>query len=65
MAGTIIQGMMYGIALGWTSVSIALFLVYVQIQSLNAMVDSLSGLYNRRYLDNVLEHLKHNAKKPV
>lgn len=65
MIGTIIQGVVYGIALGWTSVSVALFLVYVQIQSLNAMVDSLSGLYNRRYLDNVLEHLKYNAKNPV
>lgn len=65
MIGIIIQGVMYGIALGMTSVAVALFLVYVQIQSSNAMLDSLSGLYNRRYLDNLLEHLQHNAKNPV
>lgn len=65
MIGTLIQGAMYGIALGWTSVALALLFVYIQLQSLNALVDPLSGLYNRRYLDNVLDHLQHNEKHAV
>lgn len=56
--GTIIQGLWYGITMGWTSVAIAMILVYMQVQSKNAYMDSLSGLYNRRYLDYVLIHLK-------
>lgn len=56
--GTIIQGLWYGISVGWTSVAIAMTLVYMQMQSMNAYMDSLSGLYNRRYLDYILGHLK-------
>ena len=33
--------------------------IYVQLQSMNAYMDSLSGLYNRRYLDYILSHRKH------
>ena len=65
MVGTLIQGMMYGIALGWVAVAMAFLFVYLQLQSLNALTDSLSGLYNRRYLDNILEHLQRNLRRPV
>ncbi|MGN0395804.1 MAG: GGDEF domain-containing protein [Coprococcus sp.] len=60
--GVMIQAFSYGIALGWISVALALLFVYVQLQSLNALLDALSGLYNRRYLDNLLEHLQRNSK---
>lgn len=65
MIGTLIQGLIYGITLGWVAVAIALLFVYIQLQSLNSLVDSLSGLYNRRYLDNILEHLKRDPKRSV
>lgn len=65
MIGTIVQGMMYGITLGWTAVALAFLFVYIQLQSLNSLVDPLSGLYNRRYLDNILEHLQRNPKRSV
>lgn len=61
MLGTIIQGTFYGITLGWASVSIALLFVYIQKQSLNAFVDSLSGLYNRRYMDCILSKSRNDA----
>lgn len=62
MVGTIVQGALYGITLGWTSVSIAMLFVYSQAQSLDIFVDSLSGLYNRRYLDYILNYFKSNPK---
>ena len=65
MAGAIIQALMYGITLGWTATAIALLFVQIQVQSMDSLIDSLSGLYNRRYLDNVLEHLKRHHKRPV
>ena len=46
--GTVIQGIWYGITAGWTSVAISMVLVHMQLQSMNAYMDSLSGLYNRR-----------------
>ena len=58
MVGTVIQGLVYGISIGWTSIAIAFVLVYMQAQSQIIFVDSLSGLYNRRYMDCVLRKLE-------
>ena len=58
MIGTLLQGLMYGLTIGWTSVAIALMFVYTQTQYLDIYVDSLSGLNNRRYLDNLLSRLR-------
>ena len=57
IVGTVIQGMCYGITLGWTSAAIALVHIYQQTQFLNFYTDSLSALYNRRYLERVLERI--------
>ncbi len=58
--GTLIQGLCYGVSLGWTCAAIGLVHVYQQTQFLNFYTDSLSMLYNRRYLDRVLERLSLN-----
>ena len=47
--GTITQGLFYGLATGWFSVSLALLFIRMQLQNRNAYVDDLSGLYNRKY----------------
>lgn len=60
IVGTIVQGAFYGITLGWTAVAIAFVHVYQQTQFLNFYTDSLSMLYNRRYLDRVLRQVAHN-----
>ncbi|MDY4104132.1 MAG: GGDEF domain-containing protein [Oscillospiraceae bacterium] len=55
IVGTIIQGMFYGLSVGWLGVSLAFFSVQMQMQHFNASVDDLSGLYNRRYYNYLLE----------
>lgn len=60
--GTIVQGMIYGVTLGWTMVAVAFLFVHIETQSLNSFVDSLSGLYNRSYMDCILSQIKRNAK---
>ena len=65
MLGTIIQGMFYGITIGWTSVAVAFLFVYIQTQSQNSFVDTLSGLYNRRYMDYILSRFKKNPNPQV
>lgn len=62
MVGTLVQGFAYGITMGWACVAIALLFIYIQTQSLNIYIDSLSGLYNRRYLDCIIGLQKNNPK---
>lgn len=49
--GMAIQALFYGIAVGWLGVSIAFVFMYIQLQTESGYVDSLSGLFNRRYME--------------
>lgn len=49
--GMIVQALAYGIAVGWLGVAIAFVFVYIQLQTRTAYVDELSGLFNRRYME--------------
>lgn len=53
--GTIVQGLFYGLSVGWLGASLAFFFVQMQLQNFNAFVDDLSGLYNRRYYNYLLD----------
>lgn len=53
--GTIVQGLCYGLSVGWLGVSMAFFFVQMQLQNFNSFVDTLSGLYNRRYYNYLLD----------
>lgn len=55
MIGTIIQGLCYGLATGWLSVSIAYVFISFQIQNFNAYVDETSGLFNKKYLNYYID----------
>lgn len=59
IVGTIIQGLNYGITCGWTSVAMSMTFVFIEGQSKTSFVDALSGLYNRRYLEYILN--KHDS----
>ena len=55
VVGTIVQGLFYGIAIGWLSVSVAFVFIHLQLQNFNTFVDELSGLFNRKYMNYRLE----------
>ena len=55
LAGVITQFIWYGITTSWISVAIALTFVQMQSDSENLLMDALSGLYNRRYLNGILQ----------
>lgn len=63
LAGVLIQFFCYGITTSWLSVSIAMAFVQMQTYAENLYKDELSGLFNRRYFDRMLEnrHLPDNA----
>ncbi len=55
LVGVITQFTWYGISTSWISVAIAMIFIQMQADTQNIMTDNLSGLYNRKYLELVLE----------
>ena len=56
-AGCIAQFIFYGISVAWCSVSIALVAVYLATQNEMTYLDSLTFLYNRKYLQLMLRRI--------
>ncbi len=65
IAGVLIQLFRYGITAAWLSVALALTFVQMQNYSENLLVDDLSGLYNRRYMNRVLKKYNVNRGKSL
>lgn len=62
LLGTIVQGLCYGLAAGWFSLSLALMFIRMQLLNRNAFVDDLSGLYNRKYYLYFIGRLRNSRK---
>ena len=65
VAGTVVQWAHYGIAAGWIGVAIALIFLQMQSHSEDMLIDALSGLFNRRYLDNVLRQAERRQRETI
>lgn len=63
--GAMVQFLYFGITCSWISVAVSLTFVQMQAYSENISTDSLSGLYNRRYLDRILTLKDHLMQKSV
>lgn len=63
--GAVVQFLYFGITSSWISVAVSLTFVQMQAYSENISTDSLSGLYNRRYLDRILALKDHLMQKSV
>lgn len=53
---SILAILFYGIALAWVGTTLAIFIIYLFIQSQRLGTDYLTGLYNRRELDEYLNN---------
>ena len=53
--GCVLQLVFYGISLAWVSVAVGLTSIYMSLQNEFSYLDKLTGLYNRAYLDYILE----------
>lgn len=63
--GTIVQGLRYGISVGWFCTSLAFFFIQMQMQSMSAFQDDLSGLYNRRYYNYFIQKIANSRTTRV
>ncbi len=55
--GCALQAMFYGTSLIWISMAVGLTAIYMAVQNEFSYLDTLTGLYNRAYLDYQLEKL--------
>ncbi|MEA5010906.1 MAG: diguanylate cyclase [Angelakisella sp.] len=56
LGATILQVMFFGLSLIWISTALMFLMIFVTIQNRQIYTDALTGLYNRRYANQVLEH---------
>lgn len=54
LIGIVLQSLFYGLSLAWCCTSLGLAALYMSTQTELAFRDPLTGLYNRHYLDRVL-----------
>lgn len=63
VVGAIVQTLFYGITVLWSSVTLAIFIVHNSVQSQKLNLDYLTGIYNRRQMDNYLDDRILSARK--
>mgnify|MGYP002852633760 CR=1 FL=1 len=56
VVGCLLQALFYGVSLIWVSLAIGLTSIYMSMQNEFSYLDTLTGLYNRAYLDYLLEN---------
>jgi diguanylate cyclase (GGDEF)-like protein len=60
--GGIIQAIYYGISLIWICVTLSILILFINIQNNQLYTDYLTGLFNRRQLDNYLQQKAQNIE---
>lgn len=58
VVGAIVQTRFYHVSLIWVCVTISIFIVFINIQNHQLYTDYLTGLFNRRELDNYLHQIQ-------
>ncbi len=62
--GCTLQIIFYGVSLIWVSLSVGITAIYMAMQNESSYVDTLTGLYNRAYMDYVMDlYIKENKHK--
>jgi diguanylate cyclase (GGDEF)-like protein len=62
LIGGILQSLYYGISLIWICVTLSILIIFINIQNSQLYTDYLTGLYNRRQLDNYLQQKAQNIE---
>lgn len=62
LIGGIIQTIFYGIALVWVCATLSALIIFINIQNDQLYTDYLTGLFNRRQLDNYLKQKCQNTE---
>ncbi len=61
VSGSVLQMFFYGISLAWLGTAIGIVALYMSMLSRSSYLDSLTKLYNRLYLKNMINRIKTRA----
>ena len=61
--GAIVQALMFGVSIAWTSVCIGLVNIHMSLQNELSYIDPLTNLYNRTFLSSALRTLEHSGNR--
>lgn len=61
-SGCILQVIFYGIALVWAGIALGITAIYINVQSQQAFVDTLTGLYNRQFIEHSMIVMKEDKR---
>lgn len=59
--GGIIQSLFYGVSIVWACTAISILIIFINIQNSQLYTDYLTGLYNRRQLDDYMQEWLRNC----
>jgi diguanylate cyclase (GGDEF)-like protein len=62
MVGVLIQLFFYGTTMIWSSMTLALLLIFLNVQKSLLLVDSLTGIDNRRSVDNLIDSMSERRR---
>lgn len=60
--GGIIQALFYGVSIVWACMALSILIIFINIQNSQLYTDYLTGLYNRRQLENYIQEWLRNYK---
>jgi diguanylate cyclase (GGDEF)-like protein len=56
LVGTVLQSMFYGLSLTWASIAVSILIIFLRIQNRGLFTDSLTGTYNRRHFERIINN---------
>ncbi len=56
LIGTVLQSIFYGLILYWPSVTLSILIFFIRVQSRNLFTDPLTGAYNRRHFERIINY---------
>ncbi|MDK9712396.1 GGDEF domain-containing protein [Acidaminobacter sp.] len=62
MVGVLIQLTFYGTTMIWSNMTLALLLIFLNVQKSLLLVDSLTGIDNRRSVDNLIDSMSERRR---
>lgn len=61
--GSIIQSFFYGLPIIWITSVISLLIIFIHVQNHEILTDQLTGIYNRRHIEELLTEKTHEIEK--
>lgn len=63
LLGGMIQSLFFGVSILWKSVSVSILIIFIKLQNFDMYMDHLTGLWNRRKLQQFFDNFSHDTFK--